>query len=138
MVITSRNICCGYLLELPWQGDSIKYPQHMFFGVLNTIFFNISNNPSYLELRICSIQTVVVMIFVVISNVHIKSIDCIPLFLMFHFQTTRHASLYVSVHSPPKSLQTMRCLHWYSLSERHQDVTLSPSFQNLKKYNLLA
>ena len=30
---TARNICCGYLLESPHQGDSNKYPQHMFLGV---------------------------------------------------------------------------------------------------------
>ena len=30
---TSRNICCGYLLESPRWGDSNKYPQHMFHGV---------------------------------------------------------------------------------------------------------
>ena len=25
-----KNICCGYSLELPWWGNSNKYPQHMF------------------------------------------------------------------------------------------------------------
>ena len=30
---TSRNICCGYLLESPRWGDSNKYPQHTFLGV---------------------------------------------------------------------------------------------------------
>ena len=31
---TPRNICCGCLLELPHWGDSNKYPQHMFLGVI--------------------------------------------------------------------------------------------------------
>ena len=30
---TPRNICCGYLLESPRQGDSNKYIQHVFLGV---------------------------------------------------------------------------------------------------------
>ena len=25
-----ENICCGYSLEVPWQGASDEYPQHMF------------------------------------------------------------------------------------------------------------
>ena len=25
-----KNICFGYSLELPWQGNSNEYPQHMF------------------------------------------------------------------------------------------------------------
>ena len=29
---TSRNICCGYLLESPRWGVSIKYPQHTSLG----------------------------------------------------------------------------------------------------------
>ena len=32
MFNTPRNICCGYLLELPRRGNSNKYPQHMFHG----------------------------------------------------------------------------------------------------------
>ena len=31
---TPRNICCGYLLESPRWGNSNKYPQHMFLGVI--------------------------------------------------------------------------------------------------------
>ena len=27
-----KNICCGYSLEAPQQGTSIKYPQHVFIG----------------------------------------------------------------------------------------------------------
>ena len=60
-----RNIRCGYLLESPRRGDSNKYPQHMFLGVLNTMFFNISNNPFDLQLRIRLIQTVFITSFVV-------------------------------------------------------------------------
>ena len=58
-LITPRNIFCGYLLESPHRGDSNKYPQHTFPGVLNTIFLNISN-PSHLDLRIRSIQIVAI------------------------------------------------------------------------------
>ena len=25
-----KYICCGYSLEVPWQGTSNEYPQHMF------------------------------------------------------------------------------------------------------------
>ena len=25
-----KNICCGYSLEVPWQGTSNEYPQHVF------------------------------------------------------------------------------------------------------------
>ena len=37
-----RIASCGYLLESSQQGDSKKYSQHMFLGVLNTVFLNIS------------------------------------------------------------------------------------------------
>ena len=30
--ISVHNIDCGYLLELPWWGDSNKYPQFMFLS----------------------------------------------------------------------------------------------------------
>ena len=70
-----KNICCGYLLESPPRGDSNKYPQHMFLGVLNTVFLNISNYLPHLELRNRSIQTDVITNFVVISNVGIKRFE---------------------------------------------------------------
>ena len=70
-LFTLRNICRGYLLDSPRRGDSNKYPQHKFLGVLNTVFLNISNYLSHLELRNRSIQ------IVVISNVGIKRFDCI-------------------------------------------------------------
>ena len=75
-LISPRNICCGYLLESPHRGDSNKYPQHMLLEILNATFLNISNNSSHLELRICSIQTVVITSFVVISNVGLEMVDC--------------------------------------------------------------
>ena len=31
-IISSSNICFGYLLESPHRGDSNKYPKHMFYG----------------------------------------------------------------------------------------------------------
>ena len=46
----------NYLLESPRRGDSSKYPQHILFRILNTIWFNFSNNPFHLELRIRSNQ----------------------------------------------------------------------------------
>ena len=68
-LIYSQNFCCGYLLELPWQGNFNKYPKQEFLGVLNIIFMNTSNYLAYLQLRVCSIQTVIVKCFVVILNV---------------------------------------------------------------------
>ena len=53
-----------------------RYPQHMFLGVLNTVFLNISNYLPHLELRNHSIQIVVITNFVVASNVGIKRFDC--------------------------------------------------------------
>ena len=49
----------------------------MFLIVLYTIFSNISNYPSHLELKIRSIQIVVITSFVVISNIGIKRVYCI-------------------------------------------------------------
>ena len=69
-------MCCGNILESPQRGDSNQYPHHMFLGVLNTIFLNISNYLPHLELRIRSIQTVVRTNFVVIPNVGVKRFDC--------------------------------------------------------------
>ena len=48
----------------------------MFLGIFNTILFNFSNNPFHLELKIRSIQIVVITSFVVISNVGIKKVNC--------------------------------------------------------------
>ena len=77
-IFTPRNICCGYLLESPQRGDSKKYPQHMFLGVLNTVFLKqITNYLPYLKLRNHSIQIVVITNFVVLPNVGIKRFDCI-------------------------------------------------------------
>ena len=47
----------------------------MFLGLLNTILFNFSNNWFHLELKIRSIQSVIITSFVVISNVGIKWVD---------------------------------------------------------------
>ena len=61
-------------MESHRRGDSNKYPQHMFLGILNTVVLNISN---YLpQLIISSIQIVVLTSFVVLSNVGIKRLDC--------------------------------------------------------------
>ena len=75
-LIYSEKICCGYLLESPQRGDSNIYPQHMFLGVLNTVFLNISNYLPHLELRNRSNQIIVKTNFVVISIVGIKRFDC--------------------------------------------------------------
>ena len=64
----------------PWRGDSNKYPRHMFLGVLNTVILNISNYLPHLVLRNCSIQIVVIVNFVIISNVGIKRFDCTMIF----------------------------------------------------------
>ena len=75
-LFTLRNICCEYLLESPRCGNSNEYPRHMFLGILNTILFNFSNISFKIDLKIRSIQTVVIKSFVVISNVGIKRFDC--------------------------------------------------------------
>ena len=80
-LFTPRHICCGYLLESPRRGDSNKYPQHMFLGVLNTVCLNISNYLPHLKLRNRSIQIVVITNFVVISSVIKKRFDSIYLFI---------------------------------------------------------
>ena len=56
-----------------------SYPRHVFLGILNTILSNFFNNPFHLELRIPSIQIVVITSFVVISNVGIKTINCMSI-----------------------------------------------------------
>ena len=43
----------------PRRGDSNKYSHHMFLGVLNTVFLNISNYLPHIELRNRSIQIVI-------------------------------------------------------------------------------
>ena len=49
----------------------------MFLGVLlNTVFLNIFYNQFNLELRIHSIQVVVIISFVLTWNVHIKKAEC--------------------------------------------------------------
>ena len=47
----------------------------MFLGILNTVLFNFSSNPFILELKIRSIQVVVITSFIVLSNVCIKRLD---------------------------------------------------------------
>ena len=51
----------------------------MFLGILNTILFDFYNNPFHLELKIRSIQIVVITSYVVISNVGINRANCILL-----------------------------------------------------------
>ena len=66
----------------------------MFLGVVSTIFLNFSINPFLPQLRIRSIQIVIIMSFVVISNVVIKRVDCIEdLFCQCHqhFMSTQKA-----------------------------------------------
>ena len=59
------------------EGDSNKYPQHVFLGVFNTVvFFNFSNRLPHLEPRNHSIQIAVITNFIVIFNVGIKRFDC--------------------------------------------------------------
>ena len=62
--------------KLPQQGNSNRYPQHMFLGVLNTVFFHTSNFLPHLEIMNRSIQIVIITNFVIISNVGIKRFEC--------------------------------------------------------------
>ena len=71
-----------HMLWIFVRGDSNKYPQPIFLGVLYTVFLNISNYLPHLEQRIPSIQTVIITNFVVISNVGIKRFDCICSLIM--------------------------------------------------------
>ena len=64
------------MLESPRRGDSNKFSQHIFLGLLNTIFLNASINPFH-PLRIRFIQLVAITSFIVISNAGIKRVDCI-------------------------------------------------------------
>ena len=50
----------------------------MFLEARNTTFLNILNNPSHLEVTFHSIQIIVIMSSVVISDVGIKRADCTP------------------------------------------------------------
>ena len=91
-LFTPRNICCGYLSESPRRSDANKYPQHIFLGVLNTIFLNVSYYLPHLEQRNRSIQNVVMTNFVVVSNVGIKRVDSTrrksdDVFLSFNMET---------------------------------------------------
>ena len=47
-LILHKNICCGYSLESPRQGDSNEYPQHMFLWRTD------KNYPSIIILLFCS------------------------------------------------------------------------------------
>ena len=49
MSVLHKNICCGYSLELPRQGNSNEYPQHMFlWRNKQTCPLIITKYPSYL------------------------------------------------------------------------------------------
>ena len=60
-------------------GEAIQtnIQQHMFLGVLNTVYLNTSNYLPHLELRDRPIQIVVVTNLDFISSVGIKRFDCI-------------------------------------------------------------
>ena len=73
-LLQETNICSGYFFFCGGGGGSSnKYPQHMFLGLINIVFFNISNYLSNLEVRNPSIH---ITNFVVISNVGIKRFNC--------------------------------------------------------------
>ena len=40
-IVSSSNICFGYLLELPQRGNSNKYPKHMFYEEKTRPFLHI-------------------------------------------------------------------------------------------------
>ena len=75
----------------------------MFLGVLNTVFLNIYNYLPYLELKDCSIQSVIKTNFVVILDVGIMRFDSTR-----NYATTctmAHNSLHIkAVSSEPCSL----------------------------------
>ena len=58
-MINDKKLFLPYLFQETYVVDiySNKYPQHMFLGVLNTIFLNISNYLHHLELRNRSIHS---------------------------------------------------------------------------------
>ena len=74
-LITPMRKCYGYLLELPQWKDFNKYLQHMILRVLNIVCLNVATNLSHLAPRIHSIQTIVIMSFVIILNVYLKRVD---------------------------------------------------------------
>ena len=98
---------------LPHRGDSNKYPQHMFLGVLNTVFFNISNYLSHLQLRNRSVQIVIVTNFLVISSVGIKRFDCIMymlkiLVLLADYTTTAFCKKFKESQKTTSTLQHLK------------------------------
>lgn len=64
----SQNIYCGYIALVTWFPQIATY-WYMFFRVSNKIFLNISSYLSHLWQRVSSTEIVVVMGFVLISNV---------------------------------------------------------------------
>ena len=50
-LISAQNIDCGYLLELPQQGGSDKYPQFMFCAKIGKISEFLSENFQFLVVK---------------------------------------------------------------------------------------
>ena len=76
ILLSSQNICFGYLLELPQLGNSNKYPKHILLEVLMQYSYIISHELSPFQRRFCCIQIVIITKFVVVSSVGIKRVDC--------------------------------------------------------------
>ena len=75
ILISSSNICFGYLLESPQRGDSNRYPKHMLLEVLMQYPCIISYKLLLLERRFCDVQIVSITNFVVVSSVGIKMVN---------------------------------------------------------------
>ena len=104
---------------------SNKYPQHMFLAVLSSVFFNFSNNPFHLQLRIRFIPMVVITSFVVISNVVIKRVDCNTLIIVV---------LYLCLQM---MLQISQFVMWMDASIRLKTAELDPLFKQAKQQGVM-
>ena len=99
-IISSSNICFGYLLELPQRGNSNKYPKHMFYEEIR-IKQGLSCI-SFCPLRILQNSKFIIMAtFFGTNAVVVTRVHCTDIFLT----------------SPPKRML------WYSLEVFHQGAS---------------
>lgn len=72
-----------------------KNSQQLFLGVLNTTFSDIPNHATHLELKISSVQIVIITSFIVILNVDIKRVDSRKISLFFLLMWCYSSNIYV-------------------------------------------
>ena len=131
-----KNICCGYSLELPPQGDSNEYPQHMFLWRNMKIIPKLSQNTQH----ICSTIRCFVVPWCCLVN-RMSYVSCFPsiswkIELSKEMTTFSTHNLFV-VSGSPTNMGNFAHFNIFTQSLIHQGICISQAaFMNYSSRTL--